>query len=195
MTTTENDPLAGAGDPVGGVTLPSKNDDTSSDEDLKKTGKGERQVLSHQADDYPMRVLSIPLMGNVVYLNPCTTVFGFAFLWGFSIWCMADPDGANARLSEWKASVTEKFTWFYISANPAFTFFVFWLAYRYGDVKLGKKDEQPEFDTLAYFMMLFSAGVAVGLFFYGVSEPLWHRNDNWFSETGYRAQDEIDQWA
>ena len=44
-------------------------------------------------------------------------------------------------------------------------------------------------------MMLFSAGVAVGLFFFGVAEPLWHRGSHWFAEAGYHAQDEIDQFA
>ena len=76
---------------------------------------------------------------------------------------MAAPTQANERLGEWQAAVAEKvrrraddglarmsrhgmltllllvlltqFTWFYIVANPAFTFFVFWLAYQYGDVK------------------------------------------------------------
>jgi len=43
--------------------------------------------------------------------------------------------------------------------------------------------------------MLFSAGVAVGLFFYGVAEPLWHRQSNWYAEAGYHSQDEIDQFA
>ena len=165
-------------------------------EDLKKplAQKGEPD-LSHKADDYPMRFWVLSLGGNEVYLNPFTSLFGFAVLWGFSAWCMADPEGSSAQLGGWQSAVTEKFTWFYISANPAFTFFVFWLAYRFGDIKLGKQNEEPEFDDLSYFMMLFSAGVAVGLFFFGVSEPLWHRHDNWYAEAGYKAQDEIDQFA
>ena len=43
--------------------------------------------------------------------------------------------------------------------------------------------------------MLFSAGIGVGIFFYGVSEPLWHQSSNWFAEAGYRSQDEIDMFA
>lgn len=43
--------------------------------------------------------------------------------------------------------------------------------------------------------MLFSAGIGVGLFFYGVSEPLWHQSSHWFAEPGYRSQDEIDMFA
>lgn len=155
----------------------------------------ERAVLSHRADYYPMRFVSIPFCGKEIYLNPFTAFFGFAVLWGLAIWCMVDPDGALETLTAWQADVTDKFTWFYIVANPCFTFFVLWLVIRYGDVKLGKKDEEPEFDDSSYFMMLFSAGVGIGLFFFGVSEPLSHRTSNWFAETGYRAQDEIDQWA
>jgi choline-glycine betaine transporter len=148
------------------------------------------------AKEYPMRFFTVPLPGGgEVYLNGLTSLFGGAVLWGLAIWCTSDPEGSLDKLSEWQLAVTEKFTWFYIVANPAFTFFVFWLAIRYGDVKLGKKDEEPEFDDISYFMMLFSAGVAVGLFFYGVSEPLWHQSGHWFAEAGYRSQDEIDQWA
>jgi choline-glycine betaine transporter len=43
--------------------------------------------------------------------------------------------------------------------------------------------------------MLFSAGVGVGLFFYGVSEPLWHQSSNYYANAGYHTQDEVDQWA
>jgi hypothetical protein len=48
---------------------------------------------------------------------------------------------------------------------------------------------------MTYFAMLFSAGIGVGLFFYGVSEPLWHQSSHWFANSGYRSQDEIDMFA
>lgn len=53
----------------------------------------------------------------------------------------------------------------------------------------------PEFDDLSYFSMLFSAGIGVGLFVYGVSEPLFHQASHWFVNQGYRTQDEIDMFA
>ena len=43
--------------------------------------------------------------------------------------------------------------------------------------------------------MLFAAGVAVGIFYYGVSEPIWHQQHNWYTNAGYHSQDEIDQFA
>jgi choline-glycine betaine transporter len=69
------------------------------------------------------------------------------------------------------------------------------VAVRFGDVRLGPQDGQPEFSDYAYFAMLFSAGIGVGLFFFGVSEPLWHQNSHWFAMPGYRSQDEVDMFA
>jgi len=43
--------------------------------------------------------------------------------------------------------------------------------------------------------MIFAAGVAVGLFVYGVAEPLWHQNSHWYVMAGYHNQDEIDMFA
>jgi len=127
--------------------------------------------------------------------NALTSAIGIIMLWGFSAYCMAKPEESLATIKGWRALVAHNFTWLYIGANPAFTFFLVYITYRYGDIKLGLPDEKPEFSNTAYFAMIFSAGVAVGLFFYGVSEPLWHRGSHWFVEAGYRSQDEIDQWA
>ena len=74
-------------------------------------------------------------------------------------------------------------------------FFLLWVAYRYGDIKLGPQDAKPEFDDMSFFAMLWSAGIGVGLFVYGVSEPLWHQSSNWFTNQGYRTQDEVDMFA
>ena len=74
------------------VVVAAAEEEDSSDDDKTK----QRDVLTHQADDYPMRSWSINLMGSEMYLNPFTSFFGFAFLWALSIWCMVVPDDANA---------------------------------------------------------------------------------------------------
>lgn len=144
---------------------------------------------------FPMRETKFPLLNQEVSFNAVTSFIGFFALWGIAIYCMVSPDEAKAKLGDWKTEVSLYFTWFYILANPVLTFFVVFVAFKYGDVKLGKKDSKPEFSDMTYFAMLFSAGVAVGLFFYGVSEPLWHQNSHWFANPGYRSQDEVDQFA
>ena len=45
---------------------------------------------------------------------------------------------------------------------------------RFGDIKLGRDEDEPEFSTPAWFSLLFAAGMGIGLVFYGVSEPLSH---------------------
>ena len=81
-------------------------------------------------------------------------------------------------------------------ANPFLTFFIFWVAYRYGHIKLGQQDGEPEYSNGSWFAMIFSAGVGVGLFFYGVSEPLWHSEPgNYYSSAGYHNQNEINEFS
>ena len=45
---------------------------------------------------------------------------------------------------------------------------------KYGNLKLGKDDEKPEYPTATWFTMLFACGIGVGLFYYGVAEPIYH---------------------
>ena len=45
---------------------------------------------------------------------------------------------------------------------------------RLGRIKLGRDDEEPEFGLFSWVAMMFGAGIGVGIFFYGPSEPLSH---------------------
>jgi glycine betaine transporter len=67
------------------------------------------------------------------------------------------------------------FGWVFILATFGFLVFSFYLAFsRYGRIRLGGEDEQPEFRTVSWVAMMFSAGMGIGLMFYGVAEPLSH---------------------
>jgi choline/glycine/proline betaine transport protein len=68
--------------------------------------------------------------------------------------------------------------WYYVLITFGFVVFCAWLAFsRFGDIKLGKDEEGPEFGLLSWFAMLFSAGMGIGLMFWGVAEPLNHFNN------------------
>ncbi|WP_240465474.1 BCCT family transporter, partial [Mammaliicoccus sciuri] len=43
-----------------------------------------------------------------------------------------------------------------------------------GKLKLGRPHDKPEFNTISWFAMLFSAGMGIGLVFYGAAEPMSH---------------------
>ncbi len=58
----------------------------------------------------------------------------------------------------------------------SFIIFAVWIAYfsKYKDMKLGPTDSKPEYSNISWFAMLFSAGMGIGLVFYGIYEPLYH---------------------
>jgi glycine betaine transporter len=67
------------------------------------------------------------------------------------------------------------FGWVFILASFGFLAFSLYLAFsRYGKVRLGGQDERPEFSTVSWVAMMFSAGMGIGLMFYGVAEPITH---------------------
>ncbi len=84
-----------------------------------------------------------------------------------------------ARMSGWlgtaSSTVVGGVGWYYVLITFGFVIFCGWLAFsRYGDIKLGKDDDKPEFGMVSWFAMLFSAGMGIGLMFWGVAEPLNH---------------------
>ncbi len=81
--------------------------------------------------------------------------------------------------------LTVRFGWFYLLAVAVFVFFCLWLAVsRYGSIKLGGDDAEPEYGTLSWFAMLFAAGMGVGLVFWGTAEPLCHFTAPYGAEAG-----------
>lgn len=69
----------------------------------------------------------------------------------------------------------DKFGWFYLLAATTFLVFCLFLIFsKYGNIRLGRDDEKPEYSNLTWFAMLFSAGMGIGLVFWGVAEPISH---------------------
>ncbi len=65
--------------------------------------------------------------------------------------------------------------WAFVLAASGFVIFAVYVAMsRYGRIPLGRDDEAPEFRTSSWIAMMFSAGMGIGLMFYGVAEPLAH---------------------
>jgi choline/glycine/proline betaine transport protein len=67
------------------------------------------------------------------------------------------------------------FGWFYVLSVSSLLGFLIWVALSsYGSIRLGPDDEGPQYGTLAWFAMLFAAGIGTILMFWGVAEPLSH---------------------
>ncbi|GAJ40840.1 glycine betaine uptake BCCT transporter [Saccharococcus caldoxylosilyticus] len=69
----------------------------------------------------------------------------------------------------------DRFGWFYLLAATTFLVFCLFLIFsKYGNIRLGEDDEKPEYSSATWFAMLFSAGMGIGLVFWGVAEPISH---------------------
>ncbi|OSC39436.1 BCCT family transporter [Mycobacterium decipiens] len=81
-------------------------------------------------------------------------------------------ENAFVRLN---AAITDGVGWWYILVATAFVVFALYCGIsQIGTIRLGSDDELPEFGFWAWLAMLFSAGMGIGLVFYGVAEPLSH---------------------
>lgn len=73
------------------------------------------------------------------------------------------------------AFLSDNFGWAYLISMLVFVVFALILAFsKYGNIKLGPDDSEPEFSTTSWFGMLFGAGMGIGLVFWGMAEPISH---------------------
>ncbi len=83
------------------------------------------------------------------------------------------PDRTGDALSTVQEAIVSSFGWYYVLVVAGFVGFSLWMGLsRFGDIKLGRDDEEPEFGLPAWFAMLFAAGMGIGLVFWGAAEPL-----------------------
>ncbi|MEH7387292.1 BCCT family transporter [Bacillus sp. JJ1521] len=73
--------------------------------------------------------------------------------------------------------------WVYLGATLFFVIFSVYLLFsRYGDIRLGKKTDRPDFNTASWLAMLFGAGMGIGIVYWGVAEPVTHYTNPPFGE-------------
>jgi glycine betaine transporter len=93
----------------------------------------------------------------------------------FVLWGAVSSDSLGAASASARVFVVDRFGWFYlITATVVLIAVIVLAASRYGKVRLGRDTDEPEYSTRAWFSMLFSAGMGIGLVFWGVAEPVAH---------------------
>ncbi|WP_189866209.1 BCCT family transporter [Streptomyces poonensis] len=93
----------------------------------------------------------------------------------FVLWGAIATDSLQSASGAMLGGLMHNGGWAFMLAASAFVVFALWLAIsRYGRIHLGREGEGPEFRTVSWVAMMFSAGMGIGLMFYGVSEPLSH---------------------
>ncbi len=85
------------------------------------------------------------------------------------------PEHAANVFSSIKDGIAEKFGWFYmLSVAVIVAFALFLVLSSYGRFRLGPDQSTPAYSNTSWFAMLFSAGMGIGLMFFGVAEPVTH---------------------
>jgi choline/glycine/proline betaine transport protein len=97
---------------------------------------------------------------------------------------------ADKLFAEIQQQLSDGLGWLIILLANGFLVFVIYLAFsKHKNIILGGQDATPEFSNINWIAMLFSAGLGVGLLFYGVAEPVLHFSSNSIHEAGASFSD------
>jgi len=111
--------------------------------------------------------LNLPVFLGSTFVIGLFVTIGLTFLSEFS-----------GLVDSIQAGIANYAGWFFVlTVNVILGYLLFLLLSPFGSRKLGLADEEPEFGRWAWLAMLFSAGMGIGLMFYGVAEPLYHLAD------------------
>jgi len=71
--------------------------------------------------------------------------------------------------------IVKNLSWVFTVSTVLFLVFVLYLLFsRFGGLRLGPPDAEPEFSYTSWFSMMFSAGMGIGLVFWSIAEPIKH---------------------
>ena len=85
------------------------------------------------------------------------------------------PDALETFTANMQVFISEAFGWYYLIIVTVLTLVcLYFLFSPLGRIKLGKQDDKPEFSRPTWIAMLFSAGMGIGLVFWGSAEPISH---------------------
>ena len=119
--------------------------------------------------------LSIEEQRNTFGMNKVLFGSTAALIVAFIAWGILDPDSVGTVSSTMFAWAIENLGWLLNLVMILGLAVMTYLAFsRFGRIKLGKDDEEPEFALFSWVAMMFGAGIGVGIFFFGPSEPLSH---------------------
>ena len=112
---------------------------------------------------------SFPRVNRPVFIASALLIVGFIFFGSLF------GELAGEVFNQLQSFITHRFRWlFIILMNVAVVFSLYIALSRYGDIRLGHQTEHPEYSLLSWFGMLFSAGIGIGLLYWGTAEPLYH---------------------
>lgn len=108
-------------------------------------------------------------------IHPQVTFISAAILAIFIVLTLMFREQAALIFKNTLSFITSTFGWFLIlTVNLFIVAAIFFAFSKFGKIRIGGKDAQPEFSTPAWFAMLLSAGMGIGLMFWSIGEPISH---------------------
>ncbi|HCX64971.1 MAG TPA: glycine/betaine ABC transporter, partial [Eubacteriaceae bacterium] len=108
-------------------------------------------------------------------LHPHVTFVSAIVLFLFIAGTLIFPDAAETFFNNALGNITANTGWFFVLAANIFILAALYFAFgKYGNIKIGGNGAQPEFSKMAWYAMLLSAGMGIGLLFWSVAEPVLH---------------------
>ncbi len=108
-------------------------------------------------------------------INPPVFFFSAFLVIALATFAGLKPELAERWFKALQQDIFVNTSWFYILAVALILLSVTYLGLsRYGNIKLGPDHAEPDFSYFSWFAMLFSAGMGIGLMFFGVAEPVMH---------------------
>lgn len=108
-------------------------------------------------------------------MNLFVSIVSAILVLAFVIFTLVEPTLAAETFSNVNAFLNNKFNWlFVLTVNASVIFLVVIGISKLGRIRLGGFNAKPEFSNFSWYAMLFSAGIGIGIFFYGVAEPIHH---------------------
>lgn len=106
--------------------------------------------------------------------NPVFVISAFAIVL-FVFFTLLFPARAESLFLTMFNIATQQFDWYFLTAVNIIVVFALFLAFsRYGTIRIGGPDATPDHSYPSWLALLFSAGVGIGLMYYGVAEPMTH---------------------
>lgn len=111
-------------------------------------------------------------------VHPHVTLVSVGILIVFILATLMFKDDASHFFKAALALITGKAGWFLILVTNIFIIAALYFGLgRFGRIRIGGNDAKPEFSTPAWYAMLLSAGMGIGLMFWSVGEPMFHYGD------------------
>lgn len=108
-------------------------------------------------------------------LHPGMSIAAKGMIAVFVIFTVMNVEFAGSLYKSIRSWIENGLSFYYITLFSAgLLICIYLMLSKYGSIRLGDDDSRPEFSNFSWFAMLFSAGIGIGILFFGVAEPIFY---------------------